>query len=74
LAAGKQFVTDVDVKQAVTSWLQTFYTELFYAGIKALVPRWVKCLTVLNVSGKYVEVWCAPSGTSAMLAYASKSE
>jgi len=51
-----QFVTDVDVKQAAISWLQTFYTELFYAGIQALVPRWSKCFNVLNVKGKYVEI------------------
>jgi len=38
--AGKRFVTDSDVKQAVTSWQQTFYTDLSYAGRQALVVGW----------------------------------
>ena len=37
--AGKRFVTDADVKQAVTSWLQTLDTDMFYAGVRALVLR-----------------------------------
>jgi hypothetical protein len=36
--AGTKFVTDVEVKQAVTSWLQTFDTDFFNAGIQAFVP------------------------------------
>jgi hypothetical protein len=52
--AGKRFATDADVKQAVTSWLQTLDTSLFFNGIQVfLVPRWDKCL---NVNGDYVEV------------------
>ena len=52
--ARKRFATDTDVKQAVTSWLQTYDNDFFYSGI----PRWGKCL---NVSGDYAEVWCVPS-------------
>jgi hypothetical protein len=48
-----RFVTDADVKQAVTSWLHTLVTDFFYAGIQALVSSWVKCL---NVSNYYVEI------------------
>jgi hypothetical protein len=29
----KWFAVDADVKQAVSSWIQTLYTDLFYAGI-----------------------------------------
>jgi hypothetical protein len=36
--AGKWSATDSDVKQAVTSWLQTRDTDSFYARIQALVP------------------------------------
>lgn len=37
--ASKGLATDTDVTQAVTSWLQTSDTDLFYAGIQALVLR-----------------------------------
>jgi len=37
--AGKRFVTDADVKRVVTSWLQTLDTDMFYAGVRALVLR-----------------------------------
>jgi hypothetical protein len=36
--AGKQFATDTDMKQAVTSWLQTLDTNFFHIRIQALVP------------------------------------
>jgi len=39
-------VIHADVKQAVTSWLQTFDTDLFYAGVIALGPREHKSLNV----------------------------
>jgi hypothetical protein len=52
--AGKQFATDADVKQAATFSLQTLGTDLFYAGIQAVVPRWDRCL---NVNGHYVDFW-----------------
>jgi hypothetical protein len=43
LLEGKQFAADADVKQAVTSWLQTSDTHLFYAGIHATVGKLLKC-------------------------------
>jgi hypothetical protein len=48
--AGKRFTTDADVKQVVTSWLQTLDTDFIYTAIQALVPH-----------NDYVGVWCAPS-------------
>jgi hypothetical protein len=36
---GKLFATDTDVKQAVTSWLQTNETDFCYVGIYAIVSR-----------------------------------
>ena len=56
--ASKRFARDADVKQAVTSCLQTRYTDFFHGLIKGLVPRLVK---ILNVSGDYV--WCVPCAT-----------
>ena len=49
----KQFATHDDMKQAVTSWLETLDTDFFYAGIQALVSQWDKSL---KVSCDYVEV------------------
>ena len=43
---GTRFVTDVDVKQTVTSYLLTFHTDFFYAGIQTLLPRWENWRTV----------------------------
>ena len=40
----KLIATHADVKQAVTSCLQTLHTDLFYAGIQAAIPRWDKML------------------------------
>jgi hypothetical protein len=42
-----------NMKQAVTSWLQTLDTNFFYAGIQTLVPWWDKRL---NVNGAHMEV------------------
>jgi len=39
LVEGKQFATDADVKQAVTSWLQTPDTHFFYAGIRVTMGK-----------------------------------
>jgi hypothetical protein len=55
-----QFVTDADMKQAVTSWLHTLGTDSVYAGIQTLLPRWHKCLYVSN---DHFGVWCVPSAT-----------
>jgi hypothetical protein len=51
--AGKQFAADTDMKQALTSCLQTLGMVSLYTGIQALVPWWDKCL---NVNSSYVEV------------------
>lgn len=37
--ATKRLATDAEVKKAVTSWLQTLHTDLFYARIQMLVPQ-----------------------------------
>ena len=55
---GKRFATDAEVHKAVTSWLQTRDNDFFYAGIKALVPRWEKRI---NISDYLVEVCCVLS-------------
>jgi hypothetical protein len=44
---GRRFATAGEVQQADMSWLQALDTDLFYAGIDALVYRWDKCF------GKY---------------------
>ena len=36
---GKRFETDADVKQGVTSLLETFETDFFYVGMQALLPQ-----------------------------------
>jgi len=51
--AGKQFATDANAKEAVTSYLQKHYTCFFYAEIQPSVLRWNKCL---SVSDDYREV------------------
>jgi hypothetical protein len=48
--AGKQFATDTDVKQAVTSWQQTLDNDLHYTGVQAFLSWWDKCL---NISGDF---------------------
>ena len=52
--ADKGLATDADVKEAVTSWLQTLDNDFFHIAIQALVPRWDRCV---NVTDDYVEVW-----------------
>jgi hypothetical protein len=56
----KRFLTDADVKQVVTSCIETLDINLLYAWIQLLVPQWYKCL---NVNDDYVEAWCVPSAT-----------
>jgi hypothetical protein len=51
--AGKEFVTDADVNQAVTSTPQTLDTDFFNAGINFMVSGWDK---YLHVCDGYVEV------------------
>ena len=69
--AGKGFVTDVDVKQAATSGLNTHNTNFFCAELETLVPLWHKCL---KVNGDYLEVWCVPSATYVSCVHRSESE
>lgn len=52
---GKQFATEADVKQVVTSWLQIYDTHFFYTGTQVLVPQWDNCL---NVNGTVIHVQC----------------
>ena len=48
--SGKWFAENASVKQAVTSWLQTFDTDFFCAWIEALVPLWKRCLNASYIS------------------------
>jgi len=48
-----RFVTNADVKQAVTSWLQRLDTDFLCAGVQAMMPLLYRSL---NVSGDYVGV------------------
>ena len=43
--ADKRLVVDAEVKQVVTSWLQTVDADFYYARIQALVPQEKKILT-----------------------------
>jgi hypothetical protein len=52
--AGKQFATDANVKQAVTSY-RHIIPVFFYAEIQPSVLRWNK---FLSVSDDCREVWC----------------
>lgn len=44
--ADKLFVTEANVKQAVSSRILKIYTDFFYHRTKALVTRWGKCSEV----------------------------
>jgi hypothetical protein len=37
---GKQFATEADKKQAVTSCLHTSYADFLHSSTKAMVPQW----------------------------------
>ena len=43
---GKQFAKVANVKQAVTSWLQTLHNDVLDAWIQILSPLWNKCLNL----------------------------
>jgi len=63
---GKRFVTDADMKQDVTSWLQNLATDFFYSGIQSLVQQWDKCvmsiLTTLRSDVYYLlHIFCVYS-------------
>jgi predicted lipase len=51
--ADKKLATHADVKETVTSWLQTLVNDFFHIVIQALVLRLNRCV---NVTGDYVEV------------------
>jgi len=62
---GKQFATDADVKQAVTSWLQIYENDFFYNGTQVLVPpQWDNCL---NVNGTVIHVQCIQQSQNRVL-------
>jgi hypothetical protein len=48
--SGKTFPADANVKQAVTSWLQTVDTDTHYVRMKSLVSGGDKCL---NINGDF---------------------
>ncbi|GBN69554.1 Histone-lysine N-methyltransferase SETMAR [Araneus ventricosus] len=48
----KQFGSDVELENAVTTWLNELAAEEYDMGILKLVDRYDKCL---NVGGDYVE-------------------
>ena len=55
-APGWQVIAiDADVKQVITSWLQTLDNSFF-----TVVSLWGKCR---DGSGDYFEVWCVPSAS-----------
>lgn len=55
---GEWFAADANVKQAVTSWLQTIESNFLKAGIKASVWHGG------TDAGDYVELCCVPSATN----------
>ena len=59
-APGSPFAKDADMKQAVTSRVDSFDTSFFYGRIQALV-LWSN--QQVNVNAVYTEVWCVPSAT-----------
>lgn len=56
--AGKGFGAHANMKQNVTSWLQTIDTNFLYMGLQTSLPQWDKCM---NVTSACVEVWCVQS-------------
>jgi hypothetical protein len=57
---GKEFATDTDIKQRVTSWQQTPDINLFCAGVKVLVPvsQMLRCHWQLH--GGLMCIMCYP--------------
>lgn len=54
LLAGQQIATDINIQQAVTSWLQPPAADLFYTRQHTMVLQWDKWL---DGSCDFVEVW-----------------
>ncbi|CAN8024456.1 unnamed protein product [Ixodes persulcatus] len=49
---GRTFESDDEVKSVVSDWLRHQSKDFYAEGIRKLVHRWEKCVTVL---GDYVE-------------------
>ena len=49
---GTHFISDDEVKQAVTSWIKQRTPEFFIDGMRELVLRWEKCI---ERQGDYIE-------------------
>ncbi|CAK9823967.1 Histone-lysine N-methyltransferase SETMAR [Anthophora retusa] len=49
---GNHYTTDNEVKAAVESWIREKLEEFFSDGMKQLVTRWEKCV---SLNGDYVE-------------------
>ncbi|GBN62755.1 hypothetical protein AVEN_160010-1, partial [Araneus ventricosus] len=49
---GKRFVSDEELENAVSTWLNELAAEKYHMGVRKLVNRYGKCL---NVGGDYVE-------------------
>ena len=49
---GKQFSSNEEVKEAVTTWLEEQSKDFFFRGIKSLQQKWAKCIELL---GDYIE-------------------
>ena len=56
--AGKGFGAHANMKQTVTSWLQTLDTNFLYTGLQASLPQSDKCT---NITSACVEFWCVQS-------------
>jgi hypothetical protein len=49
---GTHFTSDEEVKEAVKSWIKERPATYFSDGMKKLVTRWEKCI---SVNGDYIE-------------------
>jgi len=60
--AGKRFAADADMKQVVAYWIQTLDIDFFYAGMRALVPRWTKLTSKCQrwLHGRLMCTTCSP--------------
>jgi len=43
----KRFLSDEEVKEAVTTWFEEQSKDFFSRGIKTLQQKWVKCIDIL---------------------------
>ena len=49
---GKQFSSDEEVNEAVTTWFEERSKDFFLQGIKSLQQKWAKCIELL---GDYIQ-------------------